>query len=106
MQILNLPRDKHGHLADVNHWQAELMSALAKEINLDLTLEHEQAILWLRDYYLQFHHFPTVRFTVKALREHLHQSDFDSIKLHRLFPDSPLKLMSYCAGLPKPPHCL
>jgi tRNA 2-thiouridine synthesizing protein E len=102
----NIPRDKHNHIADLNTWQSAWIQALAAEIDLTITPTHEQAILWLRDYYVTYHHFPTVRFTVKSLRQHLGLPDFDSIQLHLLFPQSPLKLMSYCAGLPKPPHCM
>lgn len=101
-----IPRDQHGHIADMHAWQEDWIPLLAAEIHLTMTPTHEQAILWLRDYYLSYHHFPTIRLTVKALREYLHLPDFDSIQLHVLFPQSPLKLMSYCAGLPKPPHCL
>lgn len=104
--LTSLSRDQHGHLSDSHAWQASLMPLLAQELGLTLTPTHEQAIVWLRDYYLQYHHFPTVRFTIKALRQHLQRPDFDSIQLHLLFPQSPLKLMSYCAGLPKPPHCM
>lgn len=106
LDLSHIPRDAHGHIADLNVWQSTWMPVLAQEIGLSLTPEHEQAISWLRDYYLHYHHFPTIRLTVKLLREHLNIPDFDSIQLHLLFPQSPLKLMSYCAGLPKPPHCL
>lgn len=105
-QILEFPRDEHGHLTDAHLWQEAWISSLAQEIPLSLTSRHMQAILWLRDYYLQYHHFPTIRYSIKALREVLQEPEFDSIQLHILFPQSPLRYMSYCAGLPKPPHCL
>jgi len=104
--LQHIARDTHGHIADLTLWQLTWVPLLAAEIGLSITPQHQQAILWLRDYYLTYHHFPTVRFTVKALRQYLEQPNFDSIQLHQLFPQSPLKWMSYCAGLPKPPYCL
>lgn len=104
--VLDFPRDEYGHLTDASLWQEAWLPSLAQEIPLSLTPRHTQAILWLRDYYLQYHHFPTIRYSVKALREVLKEPAFDSIQLHVLFPQSPLRYMSYCAGLPKPPHCL
>lgn len=106
IDIAKIQRDANGHIADIDAWHITWIQALADEIGLTLTPIHVKAVMWLRDYYLQYHHFPTIRLTVSMLRGVLSLPNFDSIQLHLLFPESPLKLMSYCAGLPKPPHCL
>ncbi len=83
-----------------------MASEIARREQLELTDAHWEILYLLRDYYQQFEASPAMRALVKFTRQQLGDEKGRSIYLLRLFPDSPAKLGSKIAGLPKPDNCL
>lgn len=95
-----------GYLIDRSSWTPEIANALAKSINIELTEEHWQVINFLRQFYQSYHVIPPLRVFIKNLKETLGAELGNSLKLHQLFPESPLKFACLIGGLPKPKHCM
>lgn len=87
-------------------WNEQVARELAGRIPLELTEAHWEIVRFIRDYYLCYRHLPNMRVFVKAVQMSLGHEKGNSRYLHRLFPDSPLRLACLIAGLPKPPSCL
>ena len=63
-------------------------------------------VAWLvRDFYQTYDLSPANRPLVKAVKQKLGEEKGNSIYLLTLFPESPAKLASKIAGLPKPANC-
>jgi tRNA 2-thiouridine synthesizing protein E len=95
-----------GFLVNVEDWNEEVAEHLAEANHIQLTPEHWEIILFIRNYYYKFKHLPNARLFTKAIAKELGESKGNSRYLHRLFPDGPLKHACKLAGLPKPPNCL
>ena len=103
MQGINTDRD--GYLTDLTDWSADIAGQLAESESIVLTADHWELIHLIRDFYKKYKVSPTMRVLVRQVREKLGPEKGRSIHLLILFPDSPLKLLSKIAGLPKPPNC-
>ena len=103
MQGINTDRD--GYLKDLTDWSADIAGQLAESESVVLTADHWELIHLIRDFYMKYKISPTMRVLVRQVREKLGPEKGRSIHLLTLFPDSPLKLLSKIAGLPKPPNC-
>lgn len=101
-----IERDKQGYLANLNDWNEDVAKTLASEEGVELTHAHWEVIEVLRNFYSEYQISPAMRVFVKLCREKLGDDKGNSIYLLRLFPDSPAKLASKIAGLPKPTNCL
>ena len=99
-------RDKQGFLVNLNDWNEDIAHAIAKEENFVLTDEHWEIIHLLRRFYHEFDLSPAMRILVKYVKQNLGAEKGTSIYLLSLFPNSPAKLASKIAGLPKPTNCL
>lgn len=98
--------DKEGFLVDLQSWQESIAEAIAADEGINLSAEHWQLIYLARDYYQQFDISPEMRPLVKWVAQHLGKEKGKSLYLLSLFPNSPAKLISKIAGLPKPPNCI
>lgn len=98
--------DKEGFLIDLSDWQESLAQSIAAAEGIELSAEHWRLIRLARDYYGQFDISPEMRPFVKWVAQHLGPEKGKSLYLLSLFPNSPAKLISKIAGLPKPPNCL
>ncbi|MEM8562759.1 MAG: TusE/DsrC/DsvC family sulfur relay protein [Pseudomonadota bacterium] len=98
--------DKEGFLKSLDSWSRDVARQIAAAERLELTTEHWELIDLLREYYREFDSSPSMRPLVKYCRLKLGSDKGKSIYLLRLFPDSPAKLGSKIAGLPKPDNCL
>lgn len=98
--------DKDGFLLNLNDWNEQTAIAIATSENITLTDEHWQVIHLLRQFYQQFELSPAMRPLVKYVGQHLGAEKGKSLYLLSLFPNSPAKLASKIAGLPKPDNCL
>ncbi len=96
---------EEGFLADLQCWTEPLALALAALENIILTTEHWRLIHFLRKFYAEHDHVPPLRVFIKAAQIDL-DSSLNSIALHKLFPDSPMKFLAKLSGLPKPKHCM
>lgn len=95
-----------GFLIDAGEWDPAVARALATTIGLELTPDHWEIIDLLRSYYFRYQHLPNNRMLVKWVQKELGEAKGNSRYLHRLFPESPVKLACLVAGLPKPPGCI
>lgn len=98
--------DKEGFLVDLKDWSEPLAVELARLEGIELSPEHLEVILALRQFNQRYQLSPAMRPLVKYLGQELGPDKGNSIYLLKLFPGSPAKLASKIAGLPKPDNCL
>ena len=98
--------DKLGFLKNLADWAPEVAEQISKSEGLVLTEQHWQLITLVREYYEEFDSSPAMRPLVKYTALKLGAEKGKSMYLLSLFPDSPAKLCSKIAGLPKPDNCL
>lgn len=98
--------DKEGFLRQLSDWSPEVAGQIADAEGITLTDAHWEVIELLRQYYQEFDDSPAMRPLVKYCGLKLGADKGRSIYLLQLFPDSPAKIGSKIAGLPKPDNCL
>ncbi len=98
--------DSEGYLQEISDWSEEVASIIADEENITLTQDHWEIILLLRQFYQEFDLSPAMRPLIKYVTLHLGKEKGNSIYLLQLFPESPAKIASKIAGLPRPANCL
>ena len=92
--------DSEGFLADMNEWNEEIASELAREEGIgDLNEGHWKVIHYMRDEYREKGEAPTIRRLTK-------ESGVSTKELYQLFPKGPLKKAARIAGIPKPKGCI
>lgn len=101
-----LALDKEGFLKNLSDWNKDVATQLALHEKIQLTEAHWEIINLLRDFYQTFQISPSMRALTKYVGQRLGPDKGRSMYLLKLFPDSPAKLASKIAGLPKPPNCL
>lgn len=97
--------DGEGFLRDPAHWTPALADEIARCLGLSLTDAHRQVLDACRDFQARYQRMPTTRVFVKHLGQTLGPDYAGSAALMQLFPDTPMRLVALCAGLPKPPNC-
>lgn len=103
---MNVELDKNGFLVNLDDWNPEVAESLAAAEGIQLSKAHWEVITLLREFYNEFELSPAMRILVKLCREKLGEEQGNSIYLMTLFPESPAKIASKIAGLPKPTNCL
>jgi tRNA 2-thiouridine synthesizing protein E len=98
--------DKLGFLKNLNDWTPEVAEEIAAGEALVLEDEHWELVNLIRQYYKEFDSSPAMRPLVKYVAQKLGADKGKSLYLLSLFPNSPAKLCSKIAGLPKPDNCL
>ncbi|NRB41058.1 MAG: TusE/DsrC/DsvC family sulfur relay protein [Pseudomonadales bacterium] len=98
--------DKEGFLKNIQQWNETMAIAIAKAENIELYDAHWELIHCARAYFQQFDISPEMRPFVKWVGQQLDKDKGRSIYLLSLFPQSPTKLISKIAGLPKPANCI
>ena len=88
-----------GFMTTYDEWTEELGSVLARQIGIEMTDDHWQAVRFLR------RDFPEQGETA-TLRRVSTVGGIPTKHLFELFPKKPAKKMAYIAGLPKPRGCL
>ncbi|MFT6310154.1 MAG: tRNA 2-thiouridine synthesizing protein E [Porticoccus sp.] len=106
MSELTIKLDKEGFVVDLKQWNKQVAAVLANNEHIELTPEHWDVVIALRDFYSEYQLSPAMRPLVKYLKLELHKPDLNSIYLLKLFPGSPAKIAAKIAGLPKPENCL
>jgi tRNA 2-thiouridine synthesizing protein E len=102
----NIDFDKDGFLTDLTQWSKAVGEMIASKEDLILTDEHWELIHLARKYYDTFSLSPEMRPFIRWLKQQLPEKNISSMYLLQYFPDSPAKLISKIAGLPKPTNCL
>lgn len=98
--------DEEGYLEDLNDWNPDVAEAIARQEGLELTEAHWEILHLLRRFYQEFELSPAMRPLVKYIGLNLDKEKARSIYLMQLFGESPARLASRLAGLPKPTNCL
>ena len=98
--------DEEGYLANLNEWESDLATVMAKEDDCELTDNHWEVINFLREYYDEYQIAPAVRVLTKAIGKKLGKDKGNSKYLYELFPYGPAKQACKYAGLPKPTGCV
>ena len=100
-----LETDEEGYLADLNQWEPEVATIMAKADDTELSDAHWEVINFLREYYEEYQIAPAVRVLTKAIGKKLGKDKGNSKYLYELFPYGPAKQACKYAGLPKPTGC-
>lgn len=103
---LNKMFDQEGFLRDINNWTKELAIQIASQEQITLLEPHWELIYLAREYQVNFEKSPEMRPFINYIKKNLNKEKASSIYLLSLFPNSPAKLISKIAGLPKPDNCL
>ncbi|MCD5973534.1 Sulfurtransferase [Pseudomonas savastanoi pv. glycinea] len=103
-QIIAL--DKDGFLQNLDDWSMDVANALSGREGIELSPEHVEVLLLLRDFYSEFQLSPATRPLIKYTALKLGPEKGNSMHLNRLFNGTPAKLAAKLAGLPKPTNCI
>ena len=98
--------DAEGYIKHLHDWNEALAEQLAARENIELTPEHWELIVLIRQFYEEFQLSPAMRPLIKYAKLHLGAEKASSLYFLSLFPGSPAKLLSKIAGLPRPENCL
>ncbi|MCI8212374.1 sulfur relay protein TusE [Pseudomonas sp. S25] len=98
--------DKDGFLQSLDDWSMEAAHALASLEDIELSPEHVEILLLLREFYSEFQLSPATRPLIKYTALKLGPEKGNSMHLNRLFNGTPAKLAAKLAGLPKPTNCI
>ena len=101
-----LETDEEGYLANLNDWEKDVATVMAKEEDLELSDDHWEIINFLREYYEEYQIAPAVRVLTKAVGKKLGADKGNSKYLYELFPYGTAKQACKFAGLPKPTGCV
>ena len=100
------PTNAEGFLDSHTDWSEDVCRELARREGIELSESHWEILHLLRRYYEQFDSSPAMRALVKYVKLNLGEDKGRSIYLLKLFPESPARVASKLAGLPKPANCL
>ena len=103
---MQLELDKDGYLKNLSDWNEEVAVYLASTVDVEMSPAHWEVIHLLRQFHADTGVSPAMRILVKMVKKGLGPDKGNSIYLLTLFPDSPAKLASKIAGLPRPTNCL
>ena len=98
--------DEEGYLSNLNDWEKDVATVMAKEDGIDLSEDQWEIINFLREYYEEYQIAPAVRVLTKAVGKKLGKDKGNSKYLYELFPYGPGKQACKFAGLPKPTGCV
>ena len=59
--------DEEGYLANLNDWEKDVATVMAKEDGIDLSEDHWEIINFLREYYEEYQIAPAVRVLTKTV---------------------------------------
>lgn len=103
---LRLELDKDGNLANLADWSENVAVLLAAEAEIELTAQHWEILHLMRAFYTRRGIAPIMRILVKLVENELGPEKGNSLYLLKLFPESPARVASRIAGLPRPANCL
>lgn len=88
-----------GYFEDHTQWTQDMAAEIAKELDIELSADHQKVIDFLRKDYAEKGKIPTMRRMKKV-------GGIPTKEFYKLFPDGPLKKACKIAGLPKPASCV
>ncbi|MEE3422291.1 TusE/DsrC/DsvC family sulfur relay protein [Succinimonas sp.] len=102
----NLETDDNGYLKNYRDWTPEVAAKIAEDLNLPLTPERMEVVMFVRKFYEEFNTSPAIRLLVKAMAKEFGPEKGSSRYLYSLFPDGPALQAAKIAGLPRPVKCI
>lgn len=99
-------RTPDGYLQNIDDWSRALAESMAQEQQIELTDEHWEIILFVRQYYIDHKTSPAIRVLIAALKPEFGPEKANSLHLQKLFPKGAAKQATLLAGLPKPKKCI
>lgn len=90
--------NNEGYMTDMNQWNHDIATEMAKEDNIDLSARHFDVLEYLRDQQKK-----DVALTIRGVGK---SGVIDIKEFYELFPKGPLKISSRLAGIPKPKSCI
>jgi tRNA 2-thiouridine synthesizing protein E len=98
---MNMPDlDEEGYLIEPNDWNTEVAEEFARLENIQLTEDHWDALLFMRQYYAESQIAPDVRHVMKHLAVRLGPDSRN--KIFELFPYGYVKQACRIAGMRRP----
>ncbi len=101
-----LETDDRGYLKNPAEWNMDVAKYIANDLNLELTPERLEVVLFVRKFYDTYGTSPAIRALVKAMEKEYGPEKGSSRYLYKLFPDGPALIATKIAGLPKPVKCI
>lgn len=98
--------DKEGYLLNLQDWTEAVALELARGMNIELTPQHWEVLYVMRGFHQRRGISPIMRILVKLVEKELGPDKGNSLYLLKLFPESPARVASKIAGLPRPANCL
>jgi len=95
--------DPEGHMFGLDRWSPLAAQRLAEAEGIDLTEEHWEIIICLRERYRHHGMADSARVLLRELEERFCEGHGRK-KLYELFPGGPVSQASRIAGLPLPPY--
>ena len=101
--------DEEGYLANLNDWEKDVATVMAKEDDIELSDDHWEIINFLREYYEEYQIAPAVRVLTKAVgkklgKDKVHEFrrswDIKPDPLSKKSPYHPINIEIY-KGIPK-----
>ncbi len=92
--------DEEGYLIDPSTWNEEVAREFALKEDIQLTDDHWDAILFMREYYLEHQVAPDVRHVMKHLAQRLGAESRN--RIFELFPYGYVKQACKIAGMKRP----
>lgn len=97
--------DPEGHMYELDHWSPRIARDLAAAEGIaDLTEEHWQVIIHLRDRYREHGRAASARELMRELEQEFSPGG-GRRHLYELFPGGPISQGCRIAGVPLPPYC-
>lgn len=93
--------DPEGNLSALTPWSEHAARQRARELGLELTEDHWDVVLFVRDYYRGRGSDANAREIAHALEEEFAQ-DGGRRWLYRMFPGGPVSQAAFIAGIPEP----
>ena len=87
-----------GYMTDMNQWNHDVATEMAKEDGIDLGTRHFDVLEYLREQQKK-----EIALTIRGVGK---SGVVDIKEFYELFPKGPLKISSRLAGIPKPKSCI
>ncbi|MGN1393569.1 MAG: TusE/DsrC/DsvC family sulfur relay protein [Succinivibrionaceae bacterium] len=101
-----IPTDENGYLQNFEDWNMDIATEIAKNLNIELTPERIEIIMFVRKFYETYATSPAIRALVKAMEKEYGPEKGCSRYLYKLFPEGPALQATKIAGLPRPVKCI
>jgi tRNA 2-thiouridine synthesizing protein E len=105
-EFTTLELDKDGYLVNLQDWSESVARELARQLDIELTDQHWEILYLIRDFHERRGISPVMRILVKLVEKEFGSDKGNSLYLLKLFPESPARVASKIAGLPRPANCI